>query len=41
MDGARSGQAEMSAPFILPNFFKKVKSAIDKTGIVCYNTFRK
>ena len=30
------GQTEMSAPFILPNFFKKVKSAIDKSPKLCY-----
>jgi hypothetical protein len=27
----------MSAPFILPNFFNKVKSALDKLPQVCYN----
>jgi hypothetical protein len=27
----------MSAPFILSNFFKKVKSALDKSPRVCYN----
>lgn len=31
------GQTEMSAPFILSNFLKKVKSAIDKSQRVCYN----
>ena len=31
------GQTEKSAPFILPNFLKKVKLAIDKPPKVCYN----